>query len=73
MKRYFTLLCLLFLTLTGHAQKAILTGTVKDSIAHLPVSFASIALIDAHGAVVDGNCRKPQPLTLFEVRVYLLQ
>lgn len=54
MKRYLTLLCLLFLTLTGHAQKAILTGTVKDSIAHLPVSFASIVLIDAQGAVVDG-------------------
>ena len=54
MKRFFTLLCLLVLVLTVHAQKALLSGTVRDSITHSPISFASISILDASGQVVDG-------------------
>jgi len=37
------------------AQKGILSGTIKDSLAQSPISFASIAVFNMHGHVVDGT------------------
>ncbi|MGE8377595.1 MAG: carboxypeptidase-like regulatory domain-containing protein, partial [Sphingobacterium sp.] len=54
MKRFFILLYLLFTLTAVHAQKSILFGSIKDSISNLPISFATIALLDIHGHVVDG-------------------
>jgi len=53
-KRYFILLCFLFLAFILHAQKAILSGTVRDSVTRSPISFASIAILDAPDHVIDG-------------------
>jgi outer membrane receptor protein involved in Fe transport len=53
-KRFFILLCLLFTITTAHAQKVILSGSVRDSITNSPISFASIAVLDTRGHVVDG-------------------
>lgn len=54
MKRFFTLLCLLFTITIALAQKSILSGSIKDSITNSPISFASIAVLDTRGHVVDG-------------------
>jgi len=53
-KRFFTLLSLLFTITIALAQKSILSGSVKDSITNSPISFASIAVLDTRGHVVDG-------------------
>lgn len=55
MKRFITLLCLLLTITTALAQKAVLSGSVKDSITNSPIAFASIAVLDMRGHVVDGT------------------
>jgi len=41
--------------MTVQAQKGILSGTIKDSLAQSSISFASIAVLNMHGHVVDGT------------------
>ena len=38
----------------AHAQHGQLSGSIKDSIAHSPIPFASVALIDDSGGISDG-------------------
>lgn len=54
MKRLFTLLYLLLILTTLHAQKSTLFGSIKDSITGSPISFASVAILNPQGGVIDG-------------------
>ena len=54
MKKYYLLLCLFLTIQSVIAQKANLTGTVKDSLTNSVISYASIGILDNSNNVVDG-------------------